>query len=189
VKVTIELDNVLSDDQQREITSLLGTVADPVAAFCRAAVAESADAILTRRPEPALSTQYRLHRLIKHAFNGTIPSEEVVSRIFGITERRAITMISTVAKRYQSDFESGWAAAVADAFKNKDTSKDADGPFYRFAAPSAVIDFLRETIGGLNEGKLAPVQRAKGTAERYEIRKDTYDAVCKKLGLKEAAEP
>lgn len=182
--ITISLDGILREEQRRDIDQqLAGLAPDPLAGFCRAAIAESADAILSRRPEPALNSQYRLYRLVKHAFDGTIPSEVVVSRLFGITERRAISMISTVAKRYRPDFEKGWIAAVQTAFAAKEAAKADEGGVFRFSAPQSVIDYLREVIAGLSDGRLAPVQKVKGTAERYEIRKDTYNAVCDKLGI------
>ncbi len=184
MEVKLSLEGVLSDAQCNQIKELLaGLTDDPIAAFCRAAVAESADAILTRRQDSTSNTPLqRLYRLIKHALGGKIPSEAVVSRIFGTTERRAISMISIVSKRYISDFQQGWIDAVKAAFDAKEEAKDEQGAaLYRFNAPQAVIEYLRETIAGLSAGRLAPVRKVKDTAELYEIRKDTHDAVCKKL--------
>jgi hypothetical protein len=184
-EITISLDGILDEPQIGQIQSLLRGIADaPLADFCRAAIAESADAILTRRQESASVTpQHRLYRLIKHAFKGKIPSETAIGALFGIPDRRALTMITNVTKRYSADFASGWKVAIEAAFADKSEAKSGKTDVYRFSAAQAVIDHLKETVAGLENGKLAPLQKVKETAERYEIPRDTYDAVRKALGI------
>ncbi len=92
-------------------------------------------------------------------------------------------MILIVSKRYSNDFEQGWIDAVRAAFDAKEAAKDEQGNLYRFNAPQAVVDYLKEIIAGLSAGRLSPIRRVKDTAEVYEIRKDTFDAVCQKLGI------
>jgi hypothetical protein len=188
--VTVSLDGVLSDGQRQEIERLLAPLTtNPLEAFCKAAIADSADAIIGRRPESALTTQYRLYRLIKHGLNGAIPSEATISNLLGITERRALSIISTVIKRYSSELRPGLIAAVQLAFSSKESTKDDQGELYQFNAPQGVIDYLRELIAGLASGKLVPIQRVKATADRYEIRKDTHDKVIDNLGLVSKKKP
>ena len=184
VNITISIDDLLTAQQQAEIKEHLKDLAkDPVSAFCQAAIAESADAIFNRRPERALSTESRLLRLIRHALKGTIPSESSVSRLFGITERKAQSMILTVANRYRAEFEDGWKAAAKAAFKDKETKTINGLTVYRFSAPKTVIEYLNEALAEIKGGGLSPIQKVKGTAERFEVSKDTYDEICKKLGI------
>ncbi len=184
MNITVSIDDLLTVDQQTEITEhLKGLAKDPIAAFCQAALAESADAIFNRRPERALSTETRLLNLIRHALKGAIPGESTVSRLFGITERKAQSMILTVANRYRAEFEDGWKAAAKAAFKDKE-SKTVNGlPVYRFSAPKTVIEYLNEVLDKIKGGGMSPIQKAKGTAERYEIAEDSYNEICKKLDI------
>ncbi|HEX3671091.1 MAG TPA: hypothetical protein VHT92_05240, partial [Candidatus Cybelea sp.] len=124
----------------------------------------------------------RLFRLIKHGFDGAIPSETVVSRLFGITERRAITVISIVSNRHRSDFERGWIAAAQVAFDHREAVQGTAGT-YQFTAPRVVISYLDEITSTLRDGRLPRVQPAKGTAGRYEIKQDTLDALCAALRI------
>jgi hypothetical protein len=184
MNITVTIDDLLTAEQQSEINEHLdGLAKDPIAAFCQAAIAESADTIFNRRPESTLSTENRLLRLIRHALKGTIPSESVVSRLFGITERKAQSMILNVANRYRAEFEDGWKAAAKDAFKDKETKAINGSTVYRFSAPKTVIEYLNEVLAEIKGGGLSPVQKMKGTAERYEVSKDTYDEIRKKLGI------
>ncbi len=120
-------DKLLTADQQAQIKEYLGGLcAKPLEAFCAAAIAEFADAVLNRRSEPATVTQQRLYCIVKHALNGKVPSEAVVSRLMGVTERRALGMIQTVTNRYRSEFEKGFVEAAKTAFVSKETVKERD---------------------------------------------------------------
>ena len=186
MEITIEVERCLSNEQQVQIRALLSPLVkgEGLKQFCEAAIADFADALFDRRADSAtLTPQMRLYHLVKYALAGNIPDETTVSRLFGIPERKATSMIEIVAKRHRSEFEEGFSSAVSAAFKTSEPDPPNRPLRYRFRASQPVIEYLRELVKGLGGGRLAPIQRVRGTAERYEVASDTYKAICLALNI------
>ena len=186
MKVEIELDASLTPAQRQRIESLFASfgVADPVQAFCGAAISEFADTLLSRPPESATQTpQRRLYHVMKVALNGSIPSEEFVGRLFGITERRALTLITNVTKRYDEEFRPGYVNAVSAALKERKPVGN-EGLLFRFNAPQIVVNFMKDVVDNLESGSLTQIERVKGSAQLYEISSDTLRELAAALKLK-----
>jgi hypothetical protein len=149
----------------------------------RAAVADFADAVIGRRAESAITSQNRLYRLIKDGFGGSVPSETDVSRIFGITERRAASALATISNRYRPDFERGWIAAAETAFNQHRETVENNPDASQFTAPRVVITYLNGITATLRDGRLRRIQPVSGTAGRYEIKQDTLEALCQALNI------
>ncbi len=137
--ITIDLDEILTKGEQQRIAQLLPGIDDPVRAFCKAAIGEFADAIISRRTESAASTpEHRLYRIMRHALNGEIPSESVVSDLFGISEKQAGKMIAKLARRYNTLFDAGWVTAITKALDSKEPV--GDEALYRFSASPTLVE-------------------------------------------------
>jgi hypothetical protein len=73
--------------------------------------------------------------------------------------------------------------AVAAALKSR-RPVGKEQLLFRFTAPQVVVNFMRDTIDGLQSGSLPQIERVKGSAQQYEISSDTLRELANALGLK-----
>jgi hypothetical protein len=170
-----ELREVLGLEKDDELESLLAKIA-------LAALAEYREMLLEggapSRADEVL--EHRLYFLIKHYFDGRIPSEPEVSRILHETLTKSRTLIRNVLTRYSRELDeeliSTLVALVAGAQETE------DGNWRLVIQSDNALERLNQIIAA-QAPTLDPVRKVPNSARTYSIHPDSYNVLRKHLGL------
>lgn len=120
---------------------------------------------------------YRLSLMIKHAFDGKLPSEGQISGLFQTTTSESRSLLRAVRAKYQYELRQAirdtLRAAVDTATRDKDAS---DGPWLLECDSENIIAALNDEIAR-HKGSLPKITRTRGTASAYDIQNSTYKAL------------
>lgn len=128
--------------------------------------------------------QHRLFHLIKHYFQGIIPTEADVSSMFQLTESESRSLIRNVRTRFRYQLEN----EIINTLQQTITSAQQNGDSYDVVIQSDnVVEELNRLIS-TNAPQLDPITRDRKSARKYIISEDTYDFLQSLLLINEANE-
>ncbi|MEK4186372.1 hypothetical protein [Paenibacillus sp. FSL L8-0494] len=177
--IQVELsDDIFTQDEVGKLKKLFGTETDEsfidaINAITAAAITEYKEMLLgkglaTRADE---IKQHRLFHLVKHYFQGRIPTESEVSLMFQLTESESRALIRNVRTKFRYQLEE----EVFSTLKLIVSSAVLSGSNYFVVIQSDnVLEELNRVIS-LNAPQLDPITKARGSARQYQISEDTYD--------------
>lgn len=125
--------------------------------------------------------EYRLLLLIEKAFDGVIPDERTVSRLFQTTSTESRSLIRAVLSKYQYQLRPHVERTVSAALGSAERSSD-DKNFTVVINSQNVIEELNKTLADIN-GNLSPVAKKKGSVSTYEITNSAYEDLCEKFDV------
>lgn len=188
--IQIEIpDGFFAEDEQEKLKLLFGVKTDDSFAkalnrVALAALDEYRDMFLGMgMPSRANEIrEFRLYYLIKRFFQGRIPDELEVSSLFQLPESRSKSLILYVLTRFRYDLE----GEIYDTLRTSIAEADVidKGREYRAFIPSAnMVEELNRIISRSNP-RFRRLSKVRSEPHLYSIAPDSYNALCKHLGIK-----
>ncbi|MED4018043.1 hypothetical protein [Sutcliffiella cohnii] len=123
--------------------------------------------------------QHRLLHLIKHYFQGKIPTEAEVSSMFQLTETESRALIRNVRTRFRYQLES----EILNTLQQTIVSAEFNNDTYHVVIQSDnVLEELNRLVS-TNAPLLDPISKVRGSARKYQISEDTYELLSNSLGV------
>ena len=118
--------------------------------------------------------QHRLFYLIKHYFQGRLPTEAEVSSMFQLTQSQSRGLIRSVMARFRYELEAEIRNTLAAHVRNANLYEDGVIREYRVVIQSKyVLDELNRIVGGIAPN-LDQIRKVRNTSSTYAISEDTY---------------
>ncbi|RJP50149.1 MAG: hypothetical protein C4586_06375 [Anaerolineaceae bacterium] len=152
----------------------LGDLEDQLSLFGTAAIREYISMFLGqkvfRRGSDIL--EYRLYLLVEEAFQGQIPDEQAVSKLFQTTSTESRSIIRSVMSKYQYQLKAPIESSIAKLLES--ATKDKEENQYIIVANS--FNLVAEMNIALAEidGNLPPVVKKRGGISTYLIQPSSY---------------
>lgn len=185
--ITIQLTNDLLDEQEiQKLMTLFNCQSDEefnlaLKNVTLAALTEYKEMLLgkglpTRADE---IKQHRLFHLVKHYFQGVMPTEAEVSSMFQLTETESRALIRNVRTRFRYQLE----AEILNTLQQTVISAELNEDKYHVVIQSDnVLEELNRVVS-TNAPQLDPITKVRGSARKYQISEDTYELLGNVLGI------
>lgn len=172
-------------EDEIELASIIGCENDElstkVSSFGKASIIEYLEMIqgvkVFKRGSDIL--EYRLFLLVNHVFDGKIPDEQVISKLFQATATESRGYLRSIISKYQYQLK----AAIDDTIKEILSNAEAQtisGPYNITLNSMNVIEELNKKLTAI-DGTLAPVSKKRGSVSTYEVTKSSYEKLCQSL--------
>jgi len=189
--MTIEIDLDLSPEDERELASILKcdpmNLGNALSGYCSAAAKEYVSMFLGKKVFTRGSdiSEYRLSLLVESAFDGAIPSEQDVCRLFQLTENRASALIRAMMSKYQYQLRDSISQSLRALVRSAEYNQE-DENFEISVHSKNLIDELNRILAEIDTS-LPPVQRKRGSIATYVISTSSYLRLCERFDLEPAA--
>lgn len=165
-------------DERKQLAQILNCkpneVAGKLKAFSEASTEEYVRMILGQRvfTRGQDVREYRLYLLIRHVFEGQLPTEQQISALFQTTTSQSRALLRAVMSKYQYELQDAISASLTAALSTASRSNDT-GPWTLTVDSENVIDALNRRLAA-TDGTLPQIVRAKNTITTYEIQNSAY---------------
>lgn len=174
-------------EDEIELASIIGCENDElstkVSSFGKASIIEYLEMIqgvkVFKRGSDIL--EYRLFLLVNHVFDGKIPDEQVISKLFQATATESRGYLRSIISKYQYQYQ--LKSAIDDTIKEILSNAEAQsisGPYNITLNSMNVIEELNKKLTAI-DGTLAPVSKKRGSVSTYEVTKSSYEKLCQSL--------
>lgn len=186
MKISTEID--LNNEEQQELANILGCkkteLSTKLSPFANAAIQEIISMFLGQKVFNRGSDilEYRLYLLIIHAFNGRIPDEQEVCRLFQSTLTSSRSLIRAVMSKYQYQLRNAIDDTVKSLLGNVEENEDGNS-FIVSVHNLNLVDELNSELAEIDTN-LPPVQKKRGSVSTYEIMPSSYTRLCERYGIK-----
>lgn len=185
--ITIQLTNDLLDEQEiQKLMTLFNCQSDEefnlaLKNVILAALTEYKEMLLgkglpTRADE---IKQHRLFHLVKHYFQGVMPTEAEVSSMFQLTETESRALIRNVRTRFRYQLEAEILNTLQQTITSAELNEDK---YYVVIQSDNVLEELNRVVS-TNAPQLDPITKVRGSARKYQISEDTYELLRNVLGV------
>lgn len=190
MRITFEID--LDDTEQERLARILECKKEDLPKVLqthgKAAATEYVQMFLGRTNLRVASEpkELRLLMLIQHVFDGSIPDEYKVSRLFHLPLSQAKTLIKNVLAKYQFELADGIRDSHVKLIENS-KQRETGGSYEVSVKNSAVIDSLNQILITL-DGGLPRISKKLGTSGTFVIDVASHEKLCEYLGIKTEGE-
>ncbi|MEB5921709.1 hypothetical protein [Franconibacter daqui] len=125
--------------------------------------------------------EYRLFLLVNHVFDGKIPDEQVISKLFQTTATESRGYLRSIISKYQYQLKSAVDNTIKEVLSNAE-AQSISGPYNITLNSINVIEELNKKLTAI-DGTLAPVSKKRGSVSTYEVTKSSYDELCQSLEI------
>lgn len=129
--------------------------------------------------------EYRLLNLIKHHFNGQIPSELQISALFQITATESRGLIRSITSKYQYELTTIVNQALSTLLRDQAMINAADNNVKLPLNNLFFKDELNKVLGTINN-KLPMVEKDPKTNGMFTIPSSSYTSLCQHLNIQES---
>jgi hypothetical protein len=124
--------------------------------------------------------ELRLRLLYKH-LPDELPTDEQIGELFQMTRPQAATLIAGTRARFAPAIEKRMNGAAVAALSK---ASESDPDTVRIFAHDSLAKFIGDLI---SETHAPPMEKLRDASQTYDLRRDTIEALCKKLGVKPEA--
>lgn len=125
--------------------------------------------------------EYRLFLLVDHVFEGKIPDEQVISKLFQTTATESRGYLRSIISKYQYQLKSAIDRTIKDILSNAEAQAIV-GPYNITLNSINVIEELNKKLSTI-DGTLTSVTKKRGSVSTYEVTKSSYEALCASLQI------
>jgi hypothetical protein len=177
----------LSGTAKEELAQILGCDAvgldQALAAYASAALHEHVSMFLGQKVFTRGSDllEYRLLLLIEHAFDGRIPDEQDVCKLFQVSASAARSLIRAVMSKYQYQLKGAIeksARLLLDSAEHDQASACMTVSVHNLN----LVDELNRELADVDTS-LPPVQKKRGSVSTYDIQLSSYARLCARFGI------
>ncbi len=180
MKIEINID--LGDEQKKRLKSIFSFVEnyvekDILESILKSAKEEYLSQFLDDGNKSSVGEirQQRLFLLVKHVFNGTIPSEVEVASIFKIPLSSAKTLIKNMKSRYQFEIEVYFKETIKDILKQINEDEIDGDEYYKFNIRSSYMLSEMNQIIELKDQNCEKIKRFNSISSFYKISKKSKE--------------
>lgn len=179
--ISLRIDELnLTDEEMRRLRSVIEETADSggfqenLERIAKAAFLEYVEMLLGKQlPRRADEIrERRLFLLLKHYFQGRIPSESVVSQMFQLNERQSSSLIRNVRVKHKFELEIEMENTIRAVLASAEQEFDG-GPYTVVITSSMILEELRQTVTRIAP-TLGQILKVANAASVYLIPADTY---------------
>lgn len=158
-----------------------------LAGHAKAALTEYLEAYLGRRAFNRGSDvlEHRLALLIQHAFNGVVPDDACVSRLFQSTTSTSRTLLRNTLSKYRYSLT---ASMTASAKQLLEAVVWRDSEYHARGASTNLIELLNQRLAAA-DATLKPIVKVVNSVATYAIAPTTYDELVPRYGAAPVARP
>ena len=126
--------------------------------------------------------EYRLVLLIKHVFQGELPSEQRVSALFQTTQTQSRALIRAVMSKYQYELQDHLKAAMTSTLSSATQDGGPDSPHVVLIDNDTIIEALNRALAGI-DGSRQQISKLRDRLTSYEIPHPSYELLAREFGL------
>lgn len=158
-----------------------------LAGHAKAALTEYLEAYLGRRAFNRGSDvlEHRLALLIQHAFDGVVPDDAGVSKLFQSTMSTSRTLLRNTLSKYRYSLA---ASTTASAKAVLESVVWRDGDYHARGASSNLIELLNQRLAAA-DATLKPITKVANSVATYAIAPGAYDELVPLYGAVAVARP
>jgi len=182
VKITTSIS--LPNPQEKELASILGCsqadLSETLGAYASAGLIELLTMILGQKVFKRGSDilEYRLFLLIQSVFEGQIPSEQDVSRLFQLSATGSRSLLRAVMSKYQYQLQGEIIASLQNLLKN--ATKGDDDVRTISVYNLNLVDELNRRLAEIDP-TLPPVAKSRGSVSTYQVAASSFAKLSEKL--------
>lgn len=125
--------------------------------------------------------EYRLFLLVESAFDGRIPDEQEVCKLFQLTSTAARALIRAVMSKYQYQLKGAIEKSAGSLLNSAE--KDTENNCVTVSVHNLnLVDELNRELADIDTS-LAPVQKKRGSVATYNIQRSSYARLCNRFGV------
>lgn len=172
----MELD--FTPEERQQLSQILGCtedeLPDKLKAFSTAATEEYVRMVLGQRvfTRGQDVREYRLYLLIRHVFEGRLPTEQQISDLFQTTTSQSRALLRAVMSKYQYELQDAIQSSLDAALGTASRTSDTE-PWILTVDSENVIEALNRRLAA-KDGTLPQIVRARNTITTYEIQNSAY---------------
>lgn len=125
--------------------------------------------------------EYRLFLLVDNVFEGKIPDEQIISKLFQTTASESKSYLRSIISKYQYQLKHAIDETLKVILLNAEI-QEAIGPYSITLNSVNVIEELNKKLAAI-DGTLASVSKKRGSVSTYEVTKSSYEALCHSLQI------
>ncbi|MEX0722009.1 MAG: hypothetical protein WD059_15135 [Balneolaceae bacterium] len=189
-KVKVEFEFELSTEDKDQLSEILECKHDQLdtklSKYAKASMEEYIEMFLGRKVFTRGSDihEYRLFLLLKHVFQGGIPDDQTITRLFQTTISRSRSLHRTVLSKFQYELNKSIEISLKSTIKKakqKSGAKDND-PYFVIIGNKSILESLNLMLAKI-DGTLLQISLVSNSGSYYEIKKSSYNAIKKELGV------
>ena len=186
-KMQVQTNITLSAAEELEISTILGCTLADLNNKLNLCITASLDEYLCmirgqkvfKRGTDML--EYRLFLFIGTIFDGKIPDESVVSRLFQTTITESRSLIRAVMSKYQYQLKISVEKTIKECLTAAQRPNNSE-PYSVVINSQNIIDELNKALGEI-DGNLVSVSKRRGSVSTYEITASAYNKLCLRLAV------
>lgn len=125
--------------------------------------------------------EYRLFLLVDNVFDGRIPDEKIISKLFQTTASESKSYLRSIISKYQYQLKHAIDETLKVILLNAEI-QEAAGPYNITLNSVNVIEELNKKLAAI-DGTLASITKKRGSVSTYEVTKSSYEALCHSLQI------
>lgn len=184
--ISLDLSEIIQEEELETLKIILKCnsdeeLNDAIKCITQAALVEYLEMILGKQlPTRANEIRERkLYHLLKHYFNGRIPSEAEISAMFQLTSSGSRSLLRDVRTKYKYDLENELKNTINDIL----IGANLNNGVYRVVIQSDnILEELKQTVS-IKAPNLDQISKVKNSAGVYNIPEDTYEVLCNEYGI------
>jgi hypothetical protein len=182
MEICIELENLITDEEEMEMLKEVlncedeEELSEKMVGIGEAAIYEYLEMILGKQfPTRANEIrERRLFHLLKHYFNGQIPTEADVASLFQLTERSSKTLLRNVRTKFKFELKQEIKNTIKDTLSSVKFKNDE----YRVVIKNDnILEELKQTVSA-EAPHLNQIKKVRNSAGTYKIPEDTLALLC-----------
>lgn len=123
--------------------------------------------------------EWRLLLIIRHVYDGRLPSERTISALFQTTTTQSRALLRAVMSKFHHELQGGIQASLKETISS--ATKDSANDHWSVTVDSEnIIEALNRELVSI-DGTLPPVTKKRGSVITYEIMNSSYERLCEKL--------
>lgn len=177
----------LTAAEQQELSNILGCKKSelPVklAPYANAAIQELVTMFLGQKVFNRGSDilEYRLYLLIIESFNGRIPDEQEVCKLFQTTASSSRSLIRAVMSKYQYQLKTAIENTIITLLQDVEVNEDGHSYIVSIHNLNLVEELNRELAE--IDTNLPPVQKKRNSVATFEIKPSSYNHLCERYNV------
>jgi hypothetical protein len=125
--------------------------------------------------------EWRLLLIIRHVFDGKLPSESTISSLFQTTTTQSRGLLRSVMSKFAHELHGGIHESLRETISSA-KQESPMGPWSVTVDSENIIEALNRELVSI-DGTLPPVSKKRGSVITYEIMNSSYEKLGKKLSI------
>jgi hypothetical protein len=186
MKIEIEVENLINKEEIEMLETIFNSenqsdLINKLEGIGKAALYEYLEMILGKQVPTRANEikERRLFHLLKHHFDGSIPSESEVASLFQLTERRSRTLLRNVRTKFKFALKKEIEDTIKEVLKKVEYKNDE----YRVVITNDnILEELKQTVSS-EAPHLYQIKKVRNSAGVQKIPEDTLEVLCKYYGV------